>query len=77
MSMAYMSGFIGKPTIIVKPGEYKTRSGEIVVISKVTESFYLQCYGYYKNGVAESWHKSGRIFANVISENDIVEFIGE
>ena len=58
--------------IIDDPGSYKTRSGDIVQIKKVTNRGFFNCYGNYKDGTQEQWTKSGRIFKYRETQNDII-----
>lgn len=60
------------PTIIDKPGAYITRSGEAVTVHAIQARDLFGCVGTYSNGVAESWHKSGRHFPATETQNDIV-----
>lgn len=75
------------PVIVDKPGNYKTRSGETIIISEVLPpttdiatplknwvgyGYEFGCAGNYSNGIAERWHRSGRIFAGRETANDIL-----
>lgn len=75
MTTAYFAPLVTLPVIVDEPGQYRTRCGEEVNITKVSKRHDLGCCGLYAEGTEEHWHKSGRIFANVTSWNDIVEKI--
>jgi len=72
MTSAYFASLVSKPSVIVEPGNYITRSGEVVTINVASTRHDLGCKGSYANGTSESWHKSGRIFATSETANDIV-----
>lgn len=72
MKTGYMSPLMSLPKIITEPGKYLTRCGDLVVVNTIGHVAKFSCAGSYSNGVKESWHRSGRLFANVISDNDIV-----
>lgn len=72
MSSAYFVPFLGMPELITGPGKYVTRCGDIVSIQKVSAKQNFGCHGHYPHGIAESWHKSGRLYANRECDNDIV-----
>lgn len=73
MTSAYFAPLVLLPTIITKPGKYLTRNGETVVVWEISTKHDLGCIGhYYQNGLPESWHKSGRIYATSETANDIV-----
>ncbi|NCA91229.1 MAG: hypothetical protein EOM92_20720 [Gammaproteobacteria bacterium] len=55
--------------IIPGPGQYRTRAGELVVVESRRGRW---ADGRYSDGTRESWHRSGRIFPNLASSNDIV-----
>lgn len=59
------------PDVIVKPGRYRTRGGEVVSVEGITKG-HFGCQGFYANGTAERWHKSGRLYFGTLSDNDIV-----
>lgn len=74
------ANFVVLPTIIKQPGQYRTRSGEIVTIVKVAQrhpdSAVSPCYaakGNYPCGIKEHWDVSGRIYPSMKSGNDILE----
>jgi hypothetical protein len=69
---AYFAPLVVLPTIIVEPGSYVTRSGEVVSVSAVSRGYGFTCDGLYPNGVRERWHRSGRISASRETANDIV-----
>ena len=66
----YCAHFLSFPVIITEPGQYVTRSGEVVVIEDGSDFHWKR--GRYPNGVRESWHRSGRIFSGQETPNDIV-----
>lgn len=72
MSSAYFWPLVLLPTVIDRPGAYLTRSGETVQVATVSHGQNFRCRGEYACGISEGWHRSGRIFAGVISQNDIV-----
>ena len=71
-SSLYFIPLFSKQTIVSNPGEYLTRSGEVVTISNVSTKHDFGCVGFYPNGICERWHKSGRIHAGIECGNDIV-----
>lgn len=72
MATPYIIPLITKTTIITRAGDYVTRCGETVNIVSATALQGFNCIGYYADGTLESYHKSGRLFANIESQNDIV-----
>lgn len=72
MSSAHFTPLVLKPIVIAEPGVYVTRCGEPVIVRAVSRRHNFGCVGHYLNGVAERWHKSGRIFAGTETANDIV-----
>lgn len=68
------ANYVVLPTIITGPGQYVTRGGETVTITSVRpgngEPYAAQ--GGYANGVEECWDVSGRLYPNILSDNDIV-----
>jgi hypothetical protein len=75
MSSAYFAPLVTRPIIITKPGSYRTRSGEVVTITKVSILHDFGCEGTYSDGTQEFWHKSGRIQAHRETSNDITEAV--
>lgn len=73
MASVYIAPLVTKPTIITEPGQYRTRGGEIVTVETVSVRPDFGCTGHYEHGTRERWHKSGRIFAGMESQHDIVE----
>lgn len=69
---AYFVPLVLIPVVIDSPGKYLTRCGETVEIVASSHRHDFGCHGHYANGVRESWHKSGRIFASQQTANDIV-----
>lgn len=72
MSSAYFAPLVTLPSIIVQPGRYRTRSGDIVTLDAVSIRHDFGCVGSYPNGVRDAWHKSGRLYATGECRNDIV-----
>jgi hypothetical protein len=73
MNSGYFAPLVTLPDIVTVPGEYFTRKGERVVVTKVSTHHDLNCVGAYVDcGTAERWHKSGRIRATSETLNDIV-----
>lgn len=72
---AYFHQLVLKPAIIDGVGNYKTRCGETVAITMYTykPQHDFDCHGKYANGIRESWHRSGRLYADIECDNDIVE----
>jgi hypothetical protein len=69
----YFVPLFNLPTVILAPGPYLTRCGEVVLVTVVSPRHdFGCCHGVYPNGVAERWHRSGRIMASRETENDIV-----
>jgi len=62
------------PVVITAPGQYETRRGEIVTVDTTAGkgAHRRNWHGRYENGVAESWHSSGRLYAGQTCANDIV-----
>jgi len=73
MTSAYFAPLVLLPTVIDGPGVYETRAGETVVIHDSSPRHCFGCCGTYASGVAESWHRSGRVFASRETQNDIVK----
>lgn len=60
------------PTIVIGPGQYITRCGEVVTVTVASGRYPCGCSGSYANGVVERWHQSGRIYEGRFTANDIV-----
>lgn len=70
---AYFAPLVILPVVITAPGEYVTRDGERVTISKASSLHDFGCTGTYApSGETDHWHRSGRMFAGRESRNDIV-----
>ena len=69
---AYFADLVGLPAVVVAVGFYLTRAGELVHVDAVSARHDFGCTGSYANGAGERWHKSGRLFAGMLSVNDIV-----
>lgn len=76
MSSAYFAPLVLLPTVIDSPGRYRTRGGEIVIIDTAPTHIRHHahdCFGTYEaEGIRDRWHRSGRIYAGMECENDIV-----
>lgn len=72
MTSAYFAPLVLASIVIVTPGEYVTRCGETVNVTAASTRHDHGCVGQYPNGVREAWHRSGRIFASMETQNDIV-----
>jgi hypothetical protein len=64
--------FIVQPTIITRPGNYRTRGGEVVTIENIGRGAYA-AQGHYPNGTNERWDICGRVLPFSLSQNDILE----
>lgn len=70
---AYFASFVNLPVVVDEPGDYVTRCGETVTVSKASSRHDFGCVGTYANcGTEDRWHKSGRLQAGRESNNDIV-----
>lgn len=70
---AYYKSLILLPAIINAPGRYITRAGETVMIERIDGAGLYRCRGQYiTTGQIDAWHSSGRVFASVESELDII-----
>lgn len=74
-SRSWFTGLAVLSTVITVPGNYITRNGEQVTITEATSRHEFQCHGFYPNGVAERWHKSGRLLFGQEQQNDIVRSV--
>lgn len=72
MASASFTAFITLPDVITGPGMYLTRCGEAVRVRVASDKHNFNCRGQYANGVAEGWHKSGRLLFGTETCNDIV-----
>lgn len=72
MRSSCFASLVTLPTVIDGPGEYLTRSGEVVTIHTATPNHTFGCVGTYSDGVIDGWHKSGRVFAMRETINDII-----
>lgn len=69
----YFAPLVTLPTIIIEPGEYRTRADDVVTIHTTSNRHDFGCHGHYgADGVIDGWHRSGRLFAGMESGNDIV-----
>lgn len=66
----YEAFFLSKPVVITTPGQYVTRSGEVVEVDDASDYHWKR--GRYQDGTPESWHRSGRIFSGRETPNDII-----
>lgn len=70
---AYYAPLVLLPVVIDRAGRYKTRAGEEVEVFEVSARNDHGCIGaYLKTGIPEHWHRSGRVFAGQLTDNDIV-----
>lgn len=72
MSAADFAGFVALPVVIDSPGRYLTRSGEAIEIKHASLRHDFGCRGRYTTGQTDKWHKSGRLYFSILSDNDIV-----
>lgn len=70
---AYFAPLVTLPRLIDQPGQYRTRSGELVTVDVASPRHRFACAGRYSDGVTECWHPSGRLYGTTESQNDIVE----
>lgn len=70
---SYFAPLVNLPVLITTPGDYRTRSGELVSIETVSERHDFRCTGRYVSGPVDCWHKSGRLLATSETANDIVQ----
>nr|WP_234288202.1 hypothetical protein [Pseudomonas fluorescens] len=72
----YLWPLVTLPAVITEPGAYITRGGERVTVVSATQRHSFDCNGFYGEdsaAIAESWHRSGRLYSNVECINDIVQ----
>lgn len=76
MSSAYFAPLVTLPDVITEPGFYETRRGNRVIVTHTSTKHDFGCVGQYLDEsctwVKDRWHKSGRLYAGVLSDNDIV-----
>lgn len=72
MSSANFAPFVSLPVVILEPGRYVTRCGEVVTVEQASTQHKFACVGTYGNGVRERWHKTGRLYFDFESPNDIL-----
>jgi hypothetical protein len=53
----HFAPLVTKPTVITKPGLYKTRRGEVVRIKSVSAHHDFGCWGTYLTGTCDGWHR--------------------
>lgn len=70
-----MISIFAMPDIITEPGQYKTREGATVTVTRINKMRRFGCVGHYEGGLIENWHRSGRILESRETTNDIVEKI--
>lgn len=69
----YFAPLVNLPIIVDAPGDYLTRGGEQVYVHSVSIKHEFACDGCYSRGaIMERWHRSGRLYADMPSQNDIV-----
>jgi hypothetical protein len=71
ITAAYAS-LVPLPVVIDGPGQYLTRAGELARITDATSKHRFACQGTYPCGTPENWHRSGRLYFGIHSDNDIV-----
>ncbi len=71
---SYFAPLVSLACVIDAPGNYLTRSGEVVSITQVSQKYAHDFgnVGTYSGGIVDQWHRSGRIFAGTETQNDIV-----
>ncbi len=74
-SNGYIWPLVCRPIVITAAGDYLTRGGEVVSIQSLSSNNDFGCIGTYSTKQRERWHRSGRIFANVETPNDIVKAV--
>ena len=72
MSAAWFCPFLSLPTVITVPGQYLTRGGEVVTVESTSTRHDFNNRGTYSTGQREGWHKTGRLYFGMLSNNDIV-----
>lgn len=55
-SKSYLAPLVTQLSIIVEPGQYMTRCGEVVMIDVTSDDNDFGCTGTYADGRFESWH---------------------
>lgn len=68
----YFLPLLTLPTILTGPGCYITRRGDTVTVEVASSRNDFRCWGQYASGVAEGWHRTGRILATSETANDII-----
>ena len=71
ISACYYAALVVLPVVIFQPGEYITRCGEKVTVVTMGGAS-SKCKGSYPCAIPEAWHRSGRIYSGMLSDNDIV-----
>jgi hypothetical protein len=69
---AYFAPLVLLPVVVTAPGRYLTRCGEQVLVRRASSRHDFGCAGEYACGTREAWHRSGRLYAGIVSRNDIV-----
>lgn len=73
MASQYMIPLFSLPAVITEPGIYLTRGHELVDIKRVSSRHDFGCEGsYIEHNIVDTFHKSGRLYATVESNNDIL-----
>lgn len=77
MISAYFASMVAMPVIVVGPGRYVTRCGDIVTITEASDSHDFGCVGSYLYQASgrssdDYWHKSGRLYGGMESASDII-----
>ena len=68
----YFAPLVTLAHVIDAPGRYLTRGGEVVTVTAVSSKHDFGNVGTYPNNIREGWHRSGRLYAGMKSQNDIV-----
>lgn len=65
---------VALPIIIDAPGDYRTRCGELVTITRPSTTNYFACKGFHHKPeiIPEMWHRSGRLLFGRETPHDIV-----
>lgn len=61
------------PVVVTRPGLYRTRAGAVVKIHSITERGTFRCHGEHDCGTPDRWSPSGRLFASLLSDHDLVQ----
>ena len=69
-----LANLVSLPSIIKSPGQYRTRCGDTVTVTRLSTGLSGGwAFGYYDGSlIQESWDVSGRILPFTPTQNDIV-----